>query len=412
MVASTYGKVGRLKEAEALFKKASKIDAASSPPYAHWLQEEGRFKESVPLLTDSIRAQPIQGQAYYNLATAKCFEWDGETLIDRIPPLLKNDAIGIEGRMFLHYALAKSYEQNRNFELAMLSYDSANDHAYRAYNAKYDHDSFAGDAEYEALTKIYTRESIERLQSFGSRSNTPIFIIGMIRTGTTLLDQILSSHTEVRSAGEQPFWQVSAGRVNRRWLEGGGDPADIKDLEKRYLAIIRETGGTAVRVTDKMPTNFIHAGLMSVTFPRAKFIHIRRNPLDTCLSIYTTFLGSGTQFAYKQENIIAYFRDYMRTMEYWRSVLPPDQMIEIDYEDLVTNKEIVLRELLEFCNLKWSDAVLEHERNSSQVSTPSLWTARQPINAASVERWRKYEPWLGRLLDLKDLQHPKLSHLA
>jgi hypothetical protein len=141
---------------------------------------------------------------------------------------------------------------------------------------------------------------------------------------------------------------------------------------------------------------------MSVTFPKAKFIHMRRDPMDTALSIYTTFLGAGTKFAYDQGNIVGYYRAYLRTMEHWRTVLPPDQMIEIDYEELVTDKERVLRQVLDFCGLEWDEACLNHERNRSQVSTPSLWTARQPVNTGSVERWRRYEPWLGRLLELRD----------
>jgi hypothetical protein len=149
---------------------------------------------------------------------------------------------------------------------------------------------------------------------------------------------------------------------------------------------------------------------MSVVFPKATFIHIRRNPLDTCLSIYTTFLGRGTQFAYNQANIVSYYQEYLRTMDHWRSVIPAGQMIEIDYEDLVTNKEIVLRELLEFCGLDWDDACISHERSRAHVSTPSLWAARQPVNAASVDRWRKYEPWLGGLLELRDLAHPRPAH--
>jgi hypothetical protein len=150
---------------------------------------------------------------------------------------------------------------------------------------------------------------------------------------------------------------------------------------------------------------------MTLAFPNAKFIHIRRSPLDTCLSIYTTFLGNGTQFAYNQENIVSYYQAYLRIMEFWRSVLPPGRMMEIDYEELVTDKEAVLRQLLPFIGLGWSDSVLSHEQNRGQVSTPSLWTARQPVNAASVERWRRYEPWLGALLKLRDVKHPP-AHLV
>jgi hypothetical protein len=308
--------------------------------------------------------------------------------------------------MFLYYALAKTFDQARTYELAMHNYDLANAAAYELYNSHITQDDAAIDAEHSTLVELYSSERMAELRRHGSDSAIPIFIVGMIRTGTTLLDQILSSHPAVKSAGEQPFWQVSSGRVNRRWILTGGNAADIQELERDYLKVLKDATGLATRVTDKMPTNFSHMGLMSVVFPKAKFIHLRRNPMDTCLSIYTTFLGSGTQFAYRQENIVTYYREYLRTMRHWRSVIPAGQMIEVNYEELVTEKERVLREVLSFCGLEWDAAVLSHERNPSQVSTPSLWAARQPVNAASVERWRRYEPWLGGLLELKDLTHP------
>ena len=410
MLASTYGKVGRADKAEELFKLAARKHPSAGPPYAHWLQEEGRFEDSVPVLKEAIRLVPIQGQAYYNLAIAKCFEIDYRSLIDLIPPLLENQAIGMEGHMFLYYALAKNYDQEKKYELAMRNYDSANRLAFQLFNSQVEQNESAIDSEQATLACLYSKETIEEFRTYGSESITPIFIVGMIRTGTTLLDQILSSHPQVKSAGEQPFWQLSAGRVNRRWLESGCQPADVMELEKGYLEVLRQATGGAPRITDKMPTNFMHIGLMSIVFPRAKFIHLRRDPIDTCLSIYTTFLGSGTQFAYSQENIVSYYRAYLRTMDLWRAVIPDGQIIEIDYEDLVTNKEKVLRHVLRFCGLDWDDACLNHERNRSQVSTPSLWAARQPVNTASVERWRRYEPWLGKLLELKDLSHPTPTH--
>jgi hypothetical protein len=155
-----------------------------------------------------------------------------------------------------------------------------------------------------------------------------------------------------------------------------------------------------------MPTNYHHAGLISMALPNSKLIHLRRNPLDTCLSIYTTFLGPGTQFAYNKRNIIGYYRAYLDIMEHWRKVLPPGQMLEIDYEDLVTDKETVLRRVLDFGGLSWNENVLSHESHAGQVSTPSLYTARQPVNARSVARWRRFEPWLGEFLELKDVRHP------
>jgi hypothetical protein len=196
-------------------------------------------------------------------------------------------------------------------------------------------------------------------------------------------------------------------------MRQGVGKADVEELATEYLRVLRAaverndpsdpttTDANVVRVTDKMPTNFLHMGLMSLAFPQAKFIHLKRNPLDTCLSIYTTFLGPGTQFAYNQENIVGYYRGYLQTMEIWRAVVPPEQFLEIEYEDLVSNKEAVIRRVLEFCGLDWDDACLRHESNPSQVSTPSLWTARQPVSRGSVERWRRFEPWLGKLADLQ-----------
>jgi tetratricopeptide (TPR) repeat protein len=403
MLAVTYGKVGRKEEAEKLFKEAAS-DPASILPYAHWLQEEGRFEESLPVLIEAIRLNPVQGQAYYNLAMAKHFDFEGQNFTDLLPVLLKNGLLDTEQLMFLYYALAKSYEQQKNFEIAMRNYDLANKEAYNLYISN-DREGYEA-TEQDALEQIYTREKIERVAPIGSKSETPIFIVGMIRTGTTLLDQILSSHHSINSAGEQPFWQISAGRVNNKWLEKETTAAELRELEKDYLAALHAAAGEARRITDKMPTNFWHIGMMTIAFPNARFIHTRRNPMDTILSIYTTFLGRGTQFAYDQANIVDYYKAYLRTMDFWRSVIPPDRMLEIDYEELVSNKEDVIRQVLDFCGLDWDPACLEHDRSSSHVSTPSLFTARQPVNTASVDRWKRYESWLGKLLELRGAKHP------
>ncbi|HEY3782646.1 MAG TPA: sulfotransferase [Fimbriimonadaceae bacterium] len=403
MLAVTFGKVGRKEEAERLFKAAAWADFNSALPYAHFLQEEGRFDESIPILEAAIKLSPIQGQAYFNLAMAKHYEYGGDSFNEILPKLVEEESLDTEQRMYLHYALAKSLDQAKNFEQAMKQYDLANAKAYSLYISDIEQPQTSA---MDALQQIYIRELFERSTDLGSKSHTPIFIVGMIRTGTTLLDQILSSHHSISSAGEQPFWQIAAGRFNNKWLNEEPSERDIKDLEHAYLAAIRDAAGSFSRITDKMPTNFWHIGMMSLVFPRAKFIHTRRNPMDTVLSIYTTYLGRGTQFAYDQGNIVAYYEAYLQVMEFWRSVIPKDRMIEIDYEQLVTDKETMIRQLLDFVDLEFDPSCLEHDRSESHVSTPSLYTARQAVNAASVERWRKYEPWLGKLLALKDVSHP------
>ncbi len=233
MLAATYGKAGRAAEAEAMYKRAALLDNAALPPYAHWLQEEGFFDASIPILQEAIRKQPMQGQAYYNLAVAKCFQVNGKHLSSVAPQLLGNATLPPEEQMFLYYALAKDYENGKQYQRAMANYDAANDLAFRLYNSRYEYDVAAVDAEHEALTHLYTKEMISELRGSGSKCRLPLFIVGMIRTGTTLLDQILASHPQIHSAGEQPFWQISSGRVNRRWLESGPSGRDIPEVESR-----------------------------------------------------------------------------------------------------------------------------------------------------------------------------------
>ena len=202
------------------------------------------------------------------------------------------------------------------------------------------------------------------------------------------------------SAGEQPFWNAEADPIHRRWRENP-DSSDIDKISSKYLSILEQEATGAQRITDKMPLNYRHLGLIHCVFPQAKILHIRRSPLDTCLSIYMTFFAGGPNFAYNQANIVTYYESYLRFMEHWRKVLPRDRFLEVDYEELVSNPEPLIREIIDFLGLPWDEACLNHASNQSAVATPSRWQARQPIYTTSVEKWRHYEPWLGELEKLK-----------
>jgi hypothetical protein len=173
--------------------------------------------------------------------------------------------------------------------------------------------------------------------------------------------------------------------------------------------VLEAEAGDARHVTDKMPVNYRHLGLVHLAFPQAKILHIRRNPLDTCLSIYMTFLHGESNFAYNRENIVAFYRSYLRVMEHWRSVLPTNRFFELDYEDLVARPEAVTRQILDFCGLPWNDACLSPNVGRGPVATPSRWQVRQPIYTDSIARWRRYEPWLGALNGLLNVHHPSLT---
>jgi hypothetical protein len=298
--------------------------------------------------------------------------------------------------MYLAYALAKAYDHQGDDEKTIKAYDLANELAHRQFHEGRPFD--------RAVMAMLTDEAIVRYspapQPGASDSRTPIFIVGMIRSGTTLLDQIVSGHPDVRSAGEPVYWMREADRV-RRLPNAERSAKAAQDLATNYLAALEAVTGPSPRISDKMPLNYAHLGLIHRIFPQAKLIHLRRNPMDTCLSIYTTFLGQGPNFAYDQSNIVFNYREYLRLMAHWRTVLPASIFMEVDYETLTEDKEAVARQIIAFCELPWSDECLRHDQNLSAIRTPSKWQARQPVYRTSVNRWRRYEPWLREILELR-----------
>ncbi|MDR3688034.1 MAG: sulfotransferase [Fimbriimonas sp.] len=372
--------------------------------YGVLLQRQGRFDDSVRILQDSLRMEPNQGMGYYRLTEAKCFELNGLPLANHMLPVYQQDNLVPEGRIFLCFALGKTYDKEREYERAMRYFEEGNDLFYgllRRSQKFFDaetHQSYI-----ESIKQLYSRDLLDSLRGFGSKENAPIFIIGMIRSGTTLLDQIVSSHSHVRASGEQEFWKESGIQVLNKWFNLGPDRRDLSRLAEEYLFVLRTASGESPRITDKMPLNYEHAGLIHLAFPNARFLHIRRNPIDTCLSIYMTLFGSGPPWTYNRANIVAFYRGYLSFMEHWREAIPSDRLLEIDYEELVTKPEETSRQILGFCDLDWEDQCLRHEANPGFVKTPSRWQARQPMYGSSIDRWKRYEPWLGELLALKDL---------
>jgi hypothetical protein len=174
----------------------------------------------------------------------------------------------------------------------------------------------------------------------------------------------------------------------------------VSSLAKDYLTLLRGINPHARRVTDKMPSNFHWAGLIHLAFPRARIVHCRRNPIDTCVSIYSHSFEEMWDFASDRGDLAFYYRQYQRLMEHWRAVLPPDRFFEVDYEELTADPELLTRQLIQFCGLEWDNACLRPQDNERAVKTSSLWQARQPVYRSSVERWRNYEPWIGELREL------------
>ena len=407
-MALALGRVKQGEEAEYIFRQIAPISTSAANSYAAWLQEEGRFEDAVPVLQESLRLQPLQGSPYRSLVELKTFTLEGISIREQALALAKDPRLDDSARMHLAYALGKVYDHEGDYQSAMGWFDLANTLAYQIYPASKTFDPDWTRREPELMAEIYSPEFLDSMKPLGSADDRPIFIVGMIRSGTTLLDQIISSHPAVTSVGEGTFWNSEGDAIHPKWAKEWPNSKELHELAARYIEAVG-VHGDAKNFTDKMPLNYRHLGLILSVFPNARVVHIRRDPLDTCLSIYTTFFAGGPNFAYSQSNIVAFYRSYMHHMEHWRKSLQAHTFFELDYESLVAKPERVSREVIEFLGLRWHDACLQPERNREQVSTPSRWQARQPIYKSSVERWKRYEPWLGALLDLKGIAHPPIE---
>jgi len=402
MLARSYSETTHPEWAELTFKRAVEIHPSLGARYALWLQEEGRFAESVDILWGSLDKFPIQGAAYYGLAEAKVFARDDISFLETALRTLEDPALQPKERVYLLFALGRLKEASREYEAATSFYDQANDAAFSCFNAGRPYDREVVRNITDQTIRQYSREFVTECLSSSGDLPGPILIVGMIRSGTTLLDQILSSHSGVLSAGEQLFWTIQAGIIREKGGARPGD-ADRKKLRASYRNVLGLEGGGENRIIDKMPLNYAFLGLILEVCPKAKFVHIRRNPLDTCISIYTNHYGLGPNFAYNQSNIAFNYLEYLRLVEHWRRVMPSNVFFELDYENLVRDREGEVRKLVDFCELPWDDACLHHTENQSAIRTPSRWQARQDVYTSSIARWKKFEPWLGELLQLKGI---------
>ena len=259
-------------------------------------------------------------------------------------------------------------------------------------------------ARYDNLIENFTADALERArQSLVTRAcpgdDLPVFIVGMPRSGTTLVEQILSSHPDVVAGGELNFW----GDRLSGWVAptiGAVEAGALAKAAEDFSAELRRIGPHALRVTDKTPRNFELLWLIRLAFPDARIIHCRRRPVDTCLSIFFLNFSARQGYACNRGDLVFFYRQYERLMDHWRRALPADRFTEVEYETLVADREAQTRRLIAFCGLDWDEACLAPERNNRLVKTPSLWQVRQPVYTTSVERWRRYEPWLGELREL------------
>jgi tetratricopeptide (TPR) repeat protein len=404
---SSFGRLGKARalviedhnqEAEQILRETLVADPKNAMAYdllGNVLSELGRFEEALACFERAVVIAPMLAGSYYDLVRCRPVTTLDAGLLQDMQAALATPELETGQCLRLHLAIGKAAEDLGDYGLAMQHFDAAD--AVRRGSTAFDSAAFS--TEVKRLLARCTTEFVARAPEVGNSDTTPLLIIGMPRSGTTLVEQIISMHPEVGAGGELNFWNERGAE----WHRSGTAENDIPFLAKSasdYLDLLRAIAPTAARVTDKMPFNFLWAGLIHVTFPRATIIHCRRADVDTGLSIHQTFFHPALAFPTGGAELVAYFRTYHEIVDHWRRLLPPDRFVEVDYEELTRTPEPVIRRIIAACGLRWSDACLRPESNPRAVKTPSKWQTRQPIYRTSVARWRRYEPWLGSLRDL------------
>jgi len=300
----------------------------------------------------------------------------------------------------LRYALGKYFDDIGRYADAFAEYARANELS-RRHSTGYDRAGL--ERQVDDTLHTFDRAFLREAHPGASASELPVFVIGMPRSGTTLVEQILAAHGEAFGAGEVKFWDRAALRFASAGAGTEARGRALQEISRDYLAHISPRANGARRVIDKMPANFLHAGLIHVAFPRARILHIQRHPLDTCLSLYFQNFGDRHPHARDLDSLAHYYGQYERITRHWRAVLPLGTLLEVPYEALVENQEQWTRRMLEFVDLPWDARCLNFHESRSVVLTASRWQVRQKINSRSVGRWRNYEPYLTALRPLLEL---------
>jgi tetratricopeptide (TPR) repeat protein len=358
------------------------------------LAEAGDFDGAAACFEKALALKPGHAGVYYQLVRARKLTEADRPLLRRMIAAVPSVTLASHS-IKLNLAIAKAFDDLADYGQSMRFIGKAS--AIKKSLAPFDRKAFA--ANIDALISQFSPAFLARHAQGGNASEKPVLIVGMPRSGTTLCEQILSSHSQVVGAGELRFWSHQELLFDQRPDDSAID-AFRRSASHDYLEVLGGLAPDAARVIDKNPFNFLFLGLFHIAFPRARIIHCRRHPIDTSLSIVSTHIRTHGAFPADLDDMVFYYREYRRLMTHWRASLPTDRFIEVDYETVVADPETETRARVAALGLDWEDACLRPEQNQRLVKTSSLWQVRQPIYRSSSERWRRYEPWLGPLREL------------
>ena len=393
--------LGRLQEAKARFAKVLKVaprEAGTIFLLGQIARMEGRFAEAEAHYKRALDINPKMPNALAAIVgtrkmTASDASWlaSARTIADGgIEPLEEAD---------LRFAMGKYCDDVSDFEQAFENYRRANQLA-KSVAEPYDRDErsrFVGD-----MIRVYSQAAVSTVREGTSVSTKPVFVVGMPRSGTSLVEQIIASHPSAKGVGELGFIDdkmLGRGSDFRRGLLG--EPIR-RNLAETYLRALEARAGEASRIVDKAPVNSDYLGAIYSTFPNARILYMQRDPIDTSLSCYFQYFSAAMNFTMDLSDLAHYFREHRRLMAHWRAVLPRGSILDVPYSELVADQEAWTRKILDFLGLEWDQRCLDFHKTERQVVTASSWQVRQKIYKGSVARWRNYERFIGPLLSLTD----------
>ncbi len=408
-IATVLRLLGKTRECEAACRKALELETDSTAALmilAELRADCGDFRQAEEMFRRVISLDRQAADAWAGLATVRRMTvadapWLSEALT------LAQQALPPHSEAPLRFAIGKYFDDTEDFDTAFFHYRRANE-LVRATGPRHDRELLAQHIDW--IIRSYDREWVGRTRPEAVRSGLPVFVVGTLRSGSSLTEQILSSHPRVFGAGELMYWAEKLGPAVVRGAAEQMHTTDVPESAvsawgRGYLELLRRLSAGHQRVIDKLPTNFLFLGPIHAALPDARIIHLRRHPIDTCLSIYFQRFEAANTYANDLEDLAHYYRQYQRLMRHWREVLPRHTLLEIPYEALVQDPETWSRRMVEFLGLIWDPRCLDFQGTARAVRTASRWQVRQKISNRSVGRWRHYEKFVGPLLQL--LQDPQ-----
>ena len=403
--------LGEVQAAATAYRESIRLNpgvASVHMALAHMLKTLGDQEAALAAYRESLRLNPALGESYWSMANLKIFRFEPAE-VDAMEHQLNAGEVSEQGQVNIHFALGKAYEDTRDYNKAWQHYHRGN----QLQRPRVDYDPVENDLHLQHLREVFNAELMQQAgRDWGCEAPDPIFIVGLPRSGSTLIEQILASHSQVEGTAELPNLAAIATGTGKYRHDGlvyphtvpQFSPRDFAAYGREYLQQVQRhrVQGTPYFI-DKMPNNFIHVGWIALTLPNAKIINTRRHPLDSCLGAYKQLFAKGQHFTYDPFELAEFYRGYVEIMEHWHRVLPA-RVLDVHYEDTVTDLEQQVRRILEFCDLPFEESCLRYYETDRAVKTASSEQVRQPIYTGALGLWQKYdehmEEWRDTLADI------------